>query len=180
MILLTSLREVNKIAGYRGLRASAFSLPWRAAAVNYFYTWSQKPKDQRQKAAFYPREIKKELFKNKYIAQSSGHTRGSTIDLTLVKLGNLKKNSRSHLTRCYDKSAHYLNDNSIDMGTRFDCLDRSANINYPNLSKSQQKNRLLLQKLMLSHGFKPYLYEWWHYTLSNEPYPETYFNFPVN
>jgi D-alanyl-D-alanine dipeptidase len=149
-------------------------------AVNYFYHWSQDFHDERHKAAFYPREIKKELFKKKYIALSSGHTRGSTLDLTLVKLdGSSKIANKTHLTRCYAKSANYLNDDSIDMGTRFDCLDKSANINYSNLSKSQQANRLLLKKLMVRHGFKPYFYEWWHYTLNNEPFPDTYFDFPV-
>ena len=149
-------------------------------AVNYFYRWSQNPEDQRQKADFYPREIKKDLFKHDYIALYSGHTRGSTVDLTLVKTNNQPaKPNKNHLTRCYDRSANYLNDDSIDMGTRFDCLDKSAHIHYPNLSKIQQENRLLLQKLMIRHGFKPYLYEWWHYTLNNEPYPDTYFDFPV-
>lgn len=149
-------------------------------AVNYFYKWSQDPNDERQKAAFYPREIKKELFNRKYIAHSSGHSRGSTVDLTLVKLNNSsKKYSKTHLIRCYDKSPNYLNDDSMDMGTRFDCLDKSANIDYANLSTTQQKNRLLLQQLMLKYGFKPYFYEWWHYTLNHEPYPDTYFNFPV-
>jgi D-alanyl-D-alanine dipeptidase len=149
-------------------------------AVNYFYKWSQDPKDQRQKAAFYPRELKKELFNRGYIAHSSGHTRGSTLDLTLVKLGeSAKKLNKKQMTRCYDKSPNYLEDNSIDTGTRFDCMDISANIHYTNLSKTQKANRLLLKKLMISHGFKPYLYEWWHYTLVNEPYPDTYFNFPV-
>lgn len=149
-------------------------------SVNYFYKWSQKLNDQRQKASFYPRENKKELFDRKYIALSSGHTRGSTLDLTLVKLdSSSKKSSKNHLTRCYGKSPNYLDDNSIDMGTRFDCLDISAHIHYSKLSKTQQKNRMLLQKLMISYGFKPYLYEWWHYTLNNEPYPNNYFTFLV-
>ena len=149
-------------------------------AVEYFYKWSQNPKDQRQKASFYPRENKKELFNRGYIALSSGHTRGSTLDLTLVKLGGSpKKLPKTQLSRCYDKSSNYLDDDSIDTGTRFDCMDVSANIHYSNLSATQKKNRKLLQKLMISHGFKPYLYEWWHYTLINEPYPNTYFNFPV-
>lgn len=147
-------------------------------AVNYFYKWSQN-KNQRQKASFYPREPKNELFKRKYIALSSGHTRGSTLDLTLVRLNQGSKINENHLTRCYDQSSQYLDDNSIDMGTRFDCLDRRAHLNASKLSKTQRANRLLLKQLMLKNGFKPYFYEWWHYTLRDEPYPNTYFNFPV-
>ena len=137
------------------------------------------PKINAKKEFYYPREDKKELFKLNYIALSSGHSRGSTVDLTLVKLGNTSKQSKTHLKRCFDQSSNYLNDDSIDTGTRFDCMDKSANINYAQLSKTQKKNRLLLKQLMLKHGFKPYFYEWWHYTLNNEPYPKTYFDFPV-
>lgn len=148
-------------------------------AVNYFYKWSQNPEDQRQKAEFYPRENKKDLFERNYIALSSGHSRGSTLDLTLVKLGTSKVTNKQPITRCYDKSPAYLNDNSINMGTRFDCMDRTANIHYSHLSKDQQANRALLKNLMNQYGFKPYFNEWWHFTLRNEPYPDTYFNFSV-
>lgn len=148
-------------------------------AVTYFYKWSQNPKDQRKKEEFYPRENKSELFPKGYIALYSGHTRGSTIDLTLVKLGKQPKNSLKPLVRCYAKTPGYQNDNSIDMGTRYDCLDKTAHVAYPNLSKTQHKNRLLLSRLMKRHGFKPFASEWWHYTLKNEPFPKTYFNFKV-
>lgn len=174
------LRKAEQAIKAKGYTLKVYDCYRPQKAVNYFYKWSQNPKDQRQKAEFYPREMKKELFPHNYIAQYSGHTRGSTVDLTLVKLTpSLQKNNAPSLTRCYDQSPEYLNDNSIDMGTRFDCLDVSANIPYSNLSKVQKANRRLLKNLMIRYGFKPYFYEWWHFTLKNEPYPKTYFNFPV-
>lgn len=173
------LRKVQRAAKARGYSLKIYDCYRPQKAVDYFYKWSQNPKDQRQKAAFYPRENKKELFAKKYIALSSGHTRGSTVDLTLVKLDGSIKKSKQQLMRCYDLSPNYLDDDSLDMGTRFDCLDKSANLNYPKLSKAQKSNRKLLKSLMVQYGFKPYFYEWWHFTLRNEPYPDHYFNFPV-
>lgn len=175
---LKKAEEYIKTKGYT-LKVYDCYRPQRS--VNYFYKWSQNTKDQRMKPEFYPRERKQNLFKRHYIDLTSGHTRGSTIDLTLVKLGTSRKrnSTNSHLIRCYDKTPNYLDDDSIDMGTRFDCLDVSANIDYSNLSKDQKMNRKLLQNLMTRFGFKPYYYEWWHFTLNNEPYPNTYFNFPV-
>ncbi len=174
------LKKAQKEIKAKGYSLKVYDCYRPQRAVNYFYKWSQNSADQRQKAAFYPREPKELLFKRDYIARSSGHTRGSTVDLTLVKLSNpAKKQNSVHLTRCYGTSPNYIDDGSVDMGTRFDCLDPSAHIHYTQLSKSQKKNRLLLQQLMLKNGFKPYLYEWWHYTLKKEPYPKTYFDFPV-
>ena len=175
------LKKAQKEIKTKGYSLKVYDCYRPQRAVNYFYRWSQNNTDQRQKAAFYPREPKELLFKRNYIALSSGHSRGSTIDLTLVKLNNpAKKQNSPHLTRCYDTSPNYLNDSSIDMGTRFDCLDPSAHIRYSHLSAIQKKNRSLLQQLMIKNGFKPYLYEWWHFTLKQEPYPNTYFDFPVS
>ena len=148
-------------------------------AVDYFATWSKKAKDERKKAEFYPREDKATLFDHDYIALQSGHTRGSTLDLSLVKLKAPTKAHRDHLLRCYSTTPDYQDDNSIDMGTRYDCLDVSANLDYKDLSKKQKANRALLQHLMTSNGFVPYAQEWWHFTLAKEPFPKTYFNFAV-
>jgi D-alanyl-D-alanine dipeptidase len=168
-------REIRK----KGYTLKVYDCYRPQQSVDYFYQWSQKFKDERQKAAFYPRVEKKELFKKNYIALSSGHSRGSTLDLTLVKLNTTSKPNKDQITRCYDITSHYLDDDSIDMGTRFDCMDKSANIDYGDLSQAQKNNRKLLQKLMIRYGFKPYYYEWWHYTLANEPFPGSYFNFLV-
>jgi len=148
-------------------------------AVDAFYQWSEKTKDTLMKKAFYPRVEKKNLFAQGYIAKSSGHSRGSTVDLTLVKIKGKLTLSSANSTACYGKTLAYLNDNSINTGTRFDCFDPSAHVFYPDLSSEQKANRQLLRRLMLAQGFKPYGKEWWHFTLKNEPYPNTYFDFLV-
>src|SRR5437868_1485749 len=117
------------------------------------------------KAEFYPHINKANVFELGYVAKKSGHSRGSTVDLTIVSLPLRKEN---------------FFDNSIDMGTGFDCLDVLANTFNPNIKGLQLKNRLLLRNLMLKYGFEPYEKEWWHFTLKNEPYPDTYFNFRIS
>lgn len=174
------LAKVQKAALKKGYCLKVYDCYRPQTAVNAFYRWSQNPKDNQMKEAFYPREEKKNLFAQGYIAKASGHSRGSTVDLTLVKLGaTTQPLSQAPLQSCYGKTRAYLNDNSIDMGTRFDCLDRSAHIYYPELTTEQKANRLLLRQLMMAYGFKPYRKEWWHFTLKEEPYPHRYFDFPV-
>ena len=172
------LSAIQQAAQKKGYRLKVYDCYRPQRAVNDFYHWSLNPKDTRQKNAFYPRVSKSQLFAKGYIAQYSGHSRGSTVDLTLVKLNHIPK-KHSSLQRCYDRTPAYLKDNSVNMGTRFDCLDPSAHLRYKNLSKEQKRNRFLLQKLMKTHGFANYAKEWWHFTLKNEPYPKTYFDFPV-
>jgi D-alanyl-D-alanine dipeptidase len=101
---------------------------------------------------------KSNLFTEGYIAERSGHTRGSTVDLTLVTLAKGKP---------------------LDMGTIFDYFGPQSWPSYSNLLPQQRANRLLLQTIMKKYGFKPYDQEWWHFTLENEPYPDTYFDFQV-
>ncbi len=172
------LSLAQKAAQKKGYRLKVYDCYRPQRAVNDFYHWSLDPGATQQKSAFYPRTPKSQLFAKGYIARYSGHSRGSTVDLTLVKLNHIAKKHHS-LQRCYDRTPAYLKDNSINMGTRFDCLDPSAHLRYKNLSKKQKQNRFLLQKLMKTHGFDSYAKEWWHFTLKNEPYPKTYFNFPV-
>lgn len=148
--------------------------------VNAFYKWSQNPNDTRMKSSFYPREDKKQLFNKGYIAQASGHSRGSTIDLTLVSLAAKKMTMQPKIKSCHSKTSNYLDDNSIDTGTRFDCFDISAQVFYPHLSTEQKRNRMLLRSIMLDNGFAPYAKEWWHFTLKKEPFPNTYYDFPVS
>jgi len=174
------LAKVELAAEKIGYRLKVYDCYRPVKAVRTFYRWSQRNNDKKMKAAFYPREEKSQLFGNGYIARRSGHSRGSTVDITLVKTkSTYKPQSRKQLDRCYDKTRAYLNDNSIDMGTRFDCLDISAHYHYSGLSKTQKHNRYILRQLMTKYGFKPYSKEWWHFTLNKEPYPKTYFNFNV-
>lgn len=127
-------------------------------AVNHFVRWAKVLSDTINKSAFYPNVKKRHLFKAGYIASKSGHSRGSTIDLTIID-GNTGK--------------------SLDMGSPYDFFGQESWVDYKGITKAQQKNRQLLQTVMLKHGFRNYSKEWWHFTLRNEPFPKTYFDFPI-
>ena len=119
----------------------------------------QDLEDQRTKPDYYPDVAKEDLFKEGYIASQSSHSRGSTVDVTIVHRGG-------GMVR------------ELDMGSRFDFF---GPISWPDSREGtppQRANRALLQSLMRSQGFVPYAQEWWHFTLSGEPYPDTYFDFP--
>ncbi|MET2984227.1 M15 family metallopeptidase [Aureibaculum conchae] len=127
-------------------------------AVNQFIKWAQDTTDTKMKEKYYPNIDKKDLFKEEYISAKSGHSRGSTVDLTIVSL----------------KTGHIL-----DLGSDFDLFDERSNVNYKNVTKNQRSIRLMLQRRMVKHGFKPHEKEWWHFTLAKEPYPDTYFDFSI-
>ena len=148
-------------------------------AVNDMKVWSENVRSQQMKNEFYPRETKSTLFDKGYIALYSGHSRGSTVDITLIKLPAASQQAyRAGMLQkpCYSKER--FSDNSVDMGTGFDCLDPASTINSPDISKLASRNRLFLRHTMMRYGFKPYNREWWHFTLKKEPYRK-YFNFPV-
>ncbi|KTD28111.1 M15 family metallopeptidase [Legionella israelensis] len=172
------LKLVQNAAYQQGYQLKVYDCYRPETSVRAFYQWSQNKSDTRTKARFYPREKKYNLFRKGYIASYSGHSRGSTVDLTLVKIGK-NQQPKHPLQRCYDKTARYLDDNSINMGTRHDCFDVSAHYHYTGLSNTQKKNRRRLRTLMTTYGFQPYSKEWWHFSLRNEPFPKTYFDFPV-
>ena len=149
-------------------------------AVDDFIRWSQDPRDQLMKNEFYPRVNKKDFFTLGYVAAKSGHTRGSTVDLTIVPLPAKTEpayHSGEALTACF--ASKRFHDNSLNMGTGFDCLDETANTFNLAIKGKAKKNRLLLRSLMVKDGFEPYNKEWWHFTLKDEPYPATYFDFVV-
>jgi len=127
-------------------------------AVDHFIRWAKDVSDTKMKAQYYPNVDKKDLFKLGYIAKKSGHTRGSTVDLTLV----FKETGEE-----------------VDMGSGFDFLDEISAHGTKLISAEQAANRRKLKKAMERHGFRSYAKEWWHYTLINEPYPNQYFNFDV-
>jgi len=150
-------------------------------AVDEFVLWSSNP-DTLMKDEFYPDLDKDQLFPGGYIAANSSHTRGSTVDLTIVPLppGPQSTYERGDaLTACYAPTEKRFLDNSLDMGTGFDCFSPIANTNSTQINSTQMQNRMLLQGAMIGGGFDDYIYEWWHFTLANEPYPDTYFNFPI-
>ncbi|MBQ7418655.1 MAG: M15 family metallopeptidase [Acidaminococcaceae bacterium] len=127
-------------------------------AVDHFVEWARDINDTRMKGYFYPEENKENLFAHGYIASRSGHSRGSTVDVTLYDVRN----------GC-----------DVDMGGTFDYFGYRSHQDYPNLTETQRKNRDLLRSVMLNHGFRGIDTEWWHFTLNNEPYPHDYFNFAV-
>ncbi len=176
-LALKHAQQMAQKLGY-GLKVYDCYRPQRA--VQDFYRWSQKTGTKNYSPNFYPRVKKSQLFQKGYIARHSGHSRGSTVDLTLIAAKNrqiVRENRTVGL--CYASTPAYLNDNSVNMATRFDCLDPSAHFNYPKQSKTQYANRKKLRKIMHDAGFNPYHKEWWHFSLNNEPYPRRYFNFPV-
>jgi D-alanyl-D-alanine dipeptidase len=131
---------------------------------------------------FYPTLEKRNLFRDGYIDSKSGHSRGSTVDLTIVPLPVPKHQDYipgQKLFECYRPAKQRFGDNSIDMGTGFDCFHELSNTGNTTISRQQKMNRLLLKSLMEKHGFKNYDKEWWHYTLKNEPYPDTYYDFVI-
>ena len=125
-------------------------------AVDNFVEWINNPNDEGDKE-FYPTLKKSDLLKGQYIMAKSGHTRGSTVDLTLIKQDG----------------------SFVDMGGTFDLFSGISHPDYKKLTKKQKKNRKILHDAMIKAGFKGIDSEWWHFTLENEPYPNTYFNFDV-
>ena len=151
-------------------------------AVDSFIAWVEDPKDDVMKEEFYPCVNKADLFEKGYLGRKSGHTRGSTVDLTLVPLPVPPQPTWKQGDPIVDGRlpvGKRFPDNSIDMGTGFDCLDELAHTQNSSLSPQVRANRLLLTSLMDKYGFKGVSVEWWHFTLRNEPFPNTYFNFPV-
>jgi zinc D-Ala-D-Ala dipeptidase len=151
-------------------------------AVDHFVRWAQDISDTRTKGEFYPTVDKRYLFRDGYIAKKSGHSRGSTIDLTIVPLpvpNPEAYHSGQPLAACFLPVDKRFGDNSIDMGTGFDCFHVLSHSGNKQIGVQQRTNRLLLKNLMAQHGFKHYEQEWWHFTLRDEPYPDTYFDFPI-
>ncbi len=151
-------------------------------SVDAFVKWAKDLGDRKMKAEFYPRVRKRVLFKQGYIASRSGHSRGSTMDLTLVKLparGQERYHRGDRLRDCARPAKRRFRDNSIDMGTGYDCFDPLAHPYNGRIHGKQRANRLKLRAAMIAAGFKGLETEWWHFTLKGEPYPETFFDFPM-
>jgi D-alanyl-D-alanine dipeptidase len=135
------------------------------------------------KDEFYPNVDKARLFVDGYIAEKSGHSRGSTMDLTIVRLPT--RPTRPYvpgepLVPCYAPQGERFPDSSVDMGTGFDCFDTLSHTLDPRIQGEQRANRLLLKSTLEALGFVNLAEEWWHYTYKPESYPDTYFDFPVS
>ena len=162
-----SLKAVSDELLKKGYRLKIFDAYRPQDAVDYFMIWAEDPADTAMKAFFYPELEKDVLVPQEYVARKSSHTRGSTVDLTL-----------------FDMAA----EREVDMGCTFDYFGVASHPDvfpgqeigtYMPINEEQYYNRMILREAMLAHGFKPYECEWWHFTLAGEPYPDTYFNFPV-
>lgn len=153
-------------------------------AVDHFVRWSEDVADQNNKDQYYPRVNKAKAFELGYIARRSGHSRGSTIDLTLIQDGKKPHKIIEKKRKLLDGfMISFLDDGTVDMGSSFDLFDIASSFDNNAIAKKYKKNRLYLKNVMEKFGFKDYSEEWWHFTLKNEPYPadvdSSYFNFVI-
>lgn len=153
-------------------------------AVNHFVRWGHDINDQKKKVYYYPRIDKATVFKLEYIATKSGHSRGSTVDLTLIKCTEQIHEIRTEARKMLDGTPYtFLDDGTVDMGSSFDLFDCASHHKNNLLASKYKKHRAYLTEKMLKHGFKTYEDEWWHFTLVNEPYPanldSSYFDFDI-
>jgi D-alanyl-D-alanine dipeptidase len=185
---LLTRRAAEALAGVQkelrpfGLTVKIYDCYRPQRAVDHFVRWAKDVADTKTREEFYPTIDKRNLFRDGYIAGRSSHSRGSTVDLTLVALPAPVQPpyaSGDALKACYLPAGVRFADNSLDMGTGFDCFNELSHPDNPNIAPAQRSHRLLLKTLMDKYGFNNYDKEWWHFTLRNEPYPDTYFNFPV-
>ncbi|MEU1587716.1 M15 family metallopeptidase [Micromonospora sp. NPDC005710] len=177
-----ALRRVQNAALAGGHSLKVYDCYRPQPAVDDFVAWSKRPGEQQTKAEFYPDLAKNRLFADGYIGAPTAHSRGSTLDLTLVDepaAGQPSYRVGQPLVACTAPRGQRFADNSIDMGTGFDCFDPLAHTADPGVSGTARDNRRLLQRLMTDAGFVNYDREWWHYSLRDEPYPDTFFAAPV-
>ena len=154
-----ALKGVAHELNVQGLRLKVFDAYRPANAVKHFVLWGIDNLDLRMKPYFYPDFDKDELFARGFISRQSSHSRGSTVDLTLLDMATGLE---------------------LDMGSPFDLFSEVSYPDYRGITDEQYRNRMLLQSTMMHHGFEPIDCEWWHFTLKDEPYPDTYFEFPVS
>jgi len=176
------LQCVAEAVRARGYAIKVYDCYRPQRAVNAFVTWGRNLRDQKMKSAYYPEVDKRNLFRDSYIASRSGHSRGSTVDLTLIPLEHRAAASdagEKAVRACDSAEGPRTDDGSTDMGTGFDCFSTLSHTRSRKVSAAQQANRELLRGTMRACGFYNNPSEWWHYTLRAEPYPETYFDFPV-
>lgn len=155
----SALKKVENELNVKGMGLKIFDAYRPQKAVQHFKRWALQTNDTLLKREFYPNLDKRNLFKLGYIASKSGHSRGSTIDLTIMTLHDQKE---------------------LDMGSPFDFFGPISHFDSREINAAQKKNRMFLRNIMLKHGFKGYAKEWWHFTLIHEPYQKTYFDFDVN
>ncbi|MFH8371104.1 M15 family metallopeptidase [Streptomyces sp. NPDC018031] len=178
-----ALRTAQRTLLRRGYTLKVYDCYRPQRAVDHFVAWARDLDDQVMKEEFYPDVDKSRLFLDGYIAEKSGHSRGSTTDVTIVKLPVVPTRPYvpgEPLVRCYEPQERRFPDNSVDMGTGFDCFDTLSHTLDPRIRGEQRANRTLLKETLEKVGFVNLAEEWWHYTYRPEPFPDTYFDFPVS
>ena len=153
-----ALAKVQKELESFGLGLKIFDAYRPQMAVDHFVRWGKDLADRKMKQKYYPNVEKINLFKEGYIAKRSGHSRGSTVDLTIVDLKTKEE---------------------LDMGSSFDFFGKESWVHYAEITPQQRANRMLLNQVMIKYGFRAYAQEWWHFTLEDEPYKKRYFDFEV-
>ena len=153
-----ALKEIQTKLILSGLSLKIFDAYRPQQSVDHFVRWDKVMNDTLMKQLYYPDVQKSELFTLGFIASKSGHTRGSTVDLSIVDVKTNKE---------------------VDMGSSYDFFGEKSHPFYKKITEAQMKNRMLLRTIMIKNGFIPYDNEWWHFTLKDEPYPTTYFNFLI-
>ena len=154
-----ALKAASNELSVQGYRLKIFDAYRPVKAVKQFMLWAIEDQDIRMKPYFYPDLEKQDLFKKGYIAKKSSHSRGSTVDLTLLDMKTGKE---------------------VDMGSPFDLFSEKSHPAFKGITEEQYENRMMLQNAMFRNGFSGLDCEWWHFTLEDEPYPDTYFDFPVS
>jgi zinc D-Ala-D-Ala dipeptidase len=172
-----ALKAVQADLKAKGLGLKVYDCYRPERAVAGFVAWTKEPDDPKAKVIYYPNVPKSELLPN-YIAPRSGHSRGAAVDLTLVPLG-AEANDSPKSGPCNAPQGSEAPDGSLAMGTTFDCFDVKSGKLASNYTAEQNANRNALSDAMKAHGFNDYMFEWWHFVLANEPYPHTYFDFPI-
>ncbi len=153
--LLLAQRDFIK----QGYRLKIYDAYRPQTAVDYFSAWAADLEDSQNKSQYYPNINKSQLFADGYIAAKSGHSRGSAVDLTVLEIES---------------------GNELDMGSPWDFFDPISWVENSQITDQQRANRKLLASVMIIHGFKPLKEEWWHFSFIEEPFPETYFDFPID
>ena len=172
-----SLRAVSDDVKKLGYRLKIYDAYRPQQAVDHFVRWAENVKDTLMRHYFYPDLDKSVLFDQEYICAKSGHTRGSTVDLTLFDMQTEKELDMGGTFDWFGPESHP--DFCGDPETQEFTGDGSKSPAGRSITERQFCNRMILREAMMRHGFKPFPTEWWHFTLQDEPYPDTYFNFPV-
>ena len=162
LLTIEAARALKTVAGeafVQGYRLKIFDAYRPSCAVKQFVLWGIEDQDVRMKPYFYPDLEKQALFAEGYIAKQSSHSRGSAVDLTLLDMQTGRE---------------------VDMGGPFDLFSEVSHPDYRGITDGQYANRMMLQRAMIRGGFAPLDCEWWHFVLKNEPWPDTYFEFPVS